>query len=99
LPAFVADQPPLRRLVIANIPQLYSELQNRAVKLRFDLSGGDLFLAPDDPLFISWVAEFRKQREALQRKFDPLHGGWTPPRPNVQQRRALEKLACGQRPY
>ncbi len=85
----------LRRLVIANAPQLYSELQNRADKLRFDLSAGDLFLAPDDPLFISWVTEFREQREALQRKFDPLHGGRAPPRPSAQQRKALEVLACG----
>ena len=95
LPGFVASQPPLRRLVIANVPQLYSELQNRADKLGFDLSAGDLFLAPDDPLFISWVTEFREQREALQRKFDPLHGGRAPPRPSAQQRKALEVLACG----
>jgi hypothetical protein len=90
LPAFVANQPPLRRLVIANVPQLYTELQNRADKLGFDLAAGELCLAPDDPLFISWVTEFREQREALQRKFDPLHGGRAPPRPSAQQRKALE---------
>jgi hypothetical protein len=93
LPAFVANRPPLRRLVIANVPQLYSELHNRADKLGFDLSAGDLFLAPDDPLFVKWVTEFREQREALQRKFDPLHGGKAPPRPSAQLRKALEALA------
>ena len=99
LPAFVANRPPLRRLVFANIPQLYSELQNRATKLGFDLSAGKLFLPPDHPLFISWVSEFREQREALERKFDPLHGGRAPPPPSMKQRKALEALACGPHPY
>src|SRR5262249_29142208 len=49
-PAFSANQP-VRRLVIADIPQLYSELQNRANKLGLDLSAGDLFLRPDDPFY------------------------------------------------
>ena len=79
--------------VIANVPQLYSELHNRADKLGFDLSAGDLFLTPDDPLFVRWITEFREQREALQRKFDPLHGGKAPPRPSAQLRKALEVLA------
>jgi hypothetical protein len=33
---------------------------------------------------LRWVTEFREEREALQRKFDPLHdGGRTPPRPSA----------------
>jgi hypothetical protein len=95
LPAFVANQLPLRRLVVVNVAELMLELQNRADKLGFDLSPGDLFLAPDHPHFIRWVTEFREQREALQRKFDPLHGGTALPRPSARQRKALEALACG----
>ena len=39
------------------------------------------------------ITEFREQREAQQRKFDPLHGGRAPPRPSAQQRKDLEALA------
>jgi hypothetical protein len=93
LPLFVANQPPMQRLLTVNIARHKCNMEQRAEKLGIDLSTGWFILPPDDPRFVSWMAEFRRDRERRQEMFDPLH--MKPPHsPSARLRKSVEEAAC-----
>jgi hypothetical protein len=68
-------------------------MEQRAEKLGIGLSTGWFILPPDDPRFVSWMAEFRRDRESRQEMFDPLH--MKPPHsPSARLRKSVEEAAC-----
>jgi hypothetical protein len=92
LPLFVANQPPMQRLLTVNIARHKCNMEQRAEKLGIGLSTG-FILPPDDPRFVSWMAEFRRDRESRQEMFDPLH--MKPPHsPSARLRKSVEEAAC-----
>jgi hypothetical protein len=92
LPDFVRAQPPLRRLFCVNVAQIMLDMTKRAERLNFDLSNGTFILPPDDPTFVSWMQEFRAKRDAVQKKFDPLHAK-APPL-TIAMRKSVEAATC-----
>ena len=90
---FVASQPPLKRLFCVNVAQIMVDMQARAKKARLDLSTGSFILPPDDPTFVQWLAEFRAQRDAVLKRYDPLHAK-PPPALSAAQRRAIWGMSC-----
>jgi hypothetical protein len=88
LPLFVARQPPMEDLLMVNIARHKANMEQRAEKLGIALTGS-FILPPDDPRFIEWMTEFRKDRERRQEMFDPLH--MKPPRaPSAGLRNSVE---------
>jgi hypothetical protein len=93
LPLFVANQPPMQRLLTVNIARHKCNMEQRAEKLGIGLSTGWFILPPDDPRFVSWMAEFRRDRERRQEMFDPLH--MKPPHsPSARLRKSVEEATC-----
>jgi len=69
-------------------------LEQRAEKLGIALTGS-FILPPDDPRFIKWMTEFRKDRERRQEMFDPAH--MKPPRaPSAGLRNSVEGASWNQ---
>ena len=94
LPLFVAKQPLMEDLLMVNIARHKANMEQRAEKLGIALTGS-FILPPDDPRFIEWLTEFRKDREVRQEMFDPLH--MKPPRaPSAGLRNSVEGVSWHQ---
>jgi hypothetical protein len=93
LPKFVAQQPPMRRLLTVNIARHKFEMEERAKMLCLDLSRGSFILAPDDARFVEWMTEFRQARDRAQARFDPLHLR-APRAPSARLRRSVAEATC-----
>jgi hypothetical protein len=93
LPLFVAELP-MEDLLMVNIARHKANMEQRAEKLGIALTG-PFILPPDDPRFIEWMTEFRKDRERRQEMFDPLH--MKPPRaPSAGLRKSVEEASWHQ---
>jgi hypothetical protein len=93
LPAFLKNQPKSRRLFVVNLEAQLNEIRQRADKAGMDLSRGSFFPAPENPVFIQLLTEFRDRREQYLNKYDPLRGGSTG-LVDMRGRRTLEVEAC-----
>ncbi len=91
LAGYIAEQPPLRRLICINIAEIMIGMKKRAAENRLSLAGGNFFIPPDHPSFPELIAECRDWREAKLKEFDPLHMRM-PPRPSAHLRDAIEGL-------
>jgi hypothetical protein len=95
LPKFVAEhQPPLKRLYVVNVVDIIEQLYQRAEKLKFDLSGGSLFLPPTDSRYKKWMREAEQARERMQAKFDPVAHAMNAREPGSVWRRSAEGMTC-----
>jgi hypothetical protein len=90
LAGYIAQQPPLRRLICVNIAEIMLDMRERATAAKLSLAGGNFFLPPDHPQFEELVADCREWRLAKLREFDPIHMR-TPPRPRADLRHAIEE--------
>lgn len=52
----------LKRMVIVNVAQIMHDVEMRGRAASLDLTVGDFFLPPNHPLFVEWIADFRRWR-------------------------------------
>ncbi len=93
LPAFLKNQPKSVRLFVVNLEAHLNEIRQRADKAGLDLSRGSFFPAPENPVFLQLLTEFRGRRERYLNKYDPLRGGSTG-LVDTRGRRTLEVDTC-----
>jgi hypothetical protein len=93
LPTFLKNFPKSVRLFVVNLQAQLNEIRQRADRAGMDLSAGSFLPAPENPVFVQLLAEFRDRRERYLNKYDPLRRG-SSGLVDVRGRRTLEVDAC-----